>query len=363
MNEVLHSYLVPPGAGVYTVNTAKERKQNIHQLLYKTHQPKEVASLFKQHLEGIVSIPQDKLALLGVCSDTGGGILRGANWGPLFIREQLYQSRVGEKLIDLGDTRVIPHLLHDKYLNHATIASCQRALYGHANELAVSPLSIAEATLDLLYQDIESFRLLALGGDHSVSYPLVKSYLRAKTNKKIGLIHFDAHTDLLRERLGIDLCFGSWLTHVLPFFEQPSDVIQIGIRSSGKPKSHWENEFGIKQYWSSEVVECGMEQVIDECVSIFQQKKIEEIYISFDIDALDSRFASATGTPEPGGLTLEDACLAITSLGEHFSVTGADLVEVAPFVQSMTEVPEPQTTLHSAKCISEHLIDAMLRGS
>ena len=51
----------------------------------------------------------------------------------------------------------------------------------------------------------------------SVSYPLTKAYLTAKKKqgKRAAIIHFDAHTDLLVERLGIDLCFGSWCTHIL----------------------------------------------------------------------------------------------------------------------------------------------------
>ena len=74
-----------------------------------------------------------------------------------------------------------------------------------------------------------------------LSYPLTKAYLKAKREqgKRTAIIHFDAHTDLLVERLGIDLCFGSWCTHILEFLPAPHHLIQFGIRSSGKPKSHW----------------------------------------------------------------------------------------------------------------------------
>jgi agmatinase len=59
---------------------------------------------------------------------------------------------------------------------------------------------------------------------------------------------------------------------------------------------------------------------------------VKELYISFDIDALDEKFASATGTPEKGGLLPSDCAALIRMLAKDFKITGADLMEVAPFV-------------------------------
>ena len=59
---------------------------------------------------------------------------------------------------------------------------------------------------------------------------------------------------------------------------------------------------------------------------------IEELYISFDIDALDIKFASATGTPEPEGLLPTDCAAIISMLAQDFKITGADMMEVAPYV-------------------------------
>lgn len=359
MSNLLSSYLAPPGSGVFTVSTGSDIKRTLHQRLYQTENIAEVNERFRQSLASLSEIPSDKVALLGICSDNGGGVLRGANWGPLFIREEIYNHAAQNDIVDIGDIRIIPHLLHDKYLNDTTIAHCRNALYGQQNDLAVSPLSITEETLDYLYGHVKNFKVFALGGDHSVSYPLVKSYLKAKQNKKIALVHFDAHTDLLKERLGIDICFGSWLTHVLPGFTKPDYVTQFGIRATGKPKSHWEQEFGIRQYWAEEINERGICYFVEQTLNYYQAEGIEELYISFDIDALDARFASATGTAEAGGLSLDDACFAIHAIAETIPVTGADLVEVAPFIKGHPDVDEPATTLHSAERISEQLINAM----
>lgn len=146
-------------------------------------------------------------------------------------------------MFDLGGIRVIPHLLSDKYLNEATLANCRKALYhDDQSNYCVSPLSITEDVLHDFYAQFPDKGIFGLGGVHSVSYPLTKAYLQAKKKqgKRTAIIHFDAHTDLLIERLGIDLCFGSWCTHILDDLPVPEHLIQVGIRSTGKSKQHWE---------------------------------------------------------------------------------------------------------------------------
>lgn len=352
--------LCPPGGGVFTVNTAKEKKEALYQRLYQTPDPKAVETAFYASLDKLNTLPKEQVALLGICSDAGGGIQRGANWGPLYIREKLYQANLSEAIVELGDIRVNPHLLHDKYLNEQTIQGCQEAMYGEKNTLPVSPLSMAETCLTHCYTNIPDFRLLGLGGDHSVSYPLVKTYLKAKQkqNIKVALIHYDAHTDLLVSRLGIDICFGSWVTHILDELTKPSHAIQLGIRSSGKPQSHWESTFGVRQVWAKDIKQNGIASYTNEAIAHLKSEGIEEIYISFDIDALDASIAGATGTPEPDGLSLEEALESIGLFTEAFSLTGADLCEVAPLVNP-GDPTQPEATLNAALQICDNLIKSM----
>ena len=82
--------LCPPGNGVFTVNTAKERKASLHQRLFNESAPEKVESAWKNSLGDLGT--KTKVALLGICSDCGGGIQRGANWGPLFIRQNTYEN-------------------------------------------------------------------------------------------------------------------------------------------------------------------------------------------------------------------------------------------------------------------------------
>ena len=315
--------LCPPGEGVFTVNTGKDKREKLQAALYGTQNPREA------WLASLKKLAQEQVVLFGVASDAGGGIQRGANWGPLFIREALLQD--GTKLSDIGDVRVVPHLLHDKYLNQETIKTCREALYGKNSDLPVAPLSIAEKALSELYQEFPHLKVLSLGGDHSVSYALVRAWAQTRARKKIALLHFDAHTDLLDKRLGIDICFGSWTYHVREFFPHQDQLVQVGIRSTGKERGHWEG-LGLTQHWARDIKAKGIQHYTQEVIAAFKRQGVEEVYVSFDIDALDVKWAAATGTPEEAGLDPVDCLEMIRQVGEQFAITGADLVEVAPFV-------------------------------
>jgi agmatinase len=323
----LTDLLTYPGNGVHTVHTAKEKKEQIFKLAFGSTNPKIVQ---KKWNESLKKISDQETYILGIPSDNGGGIQRGANWGPLAIREKIYENFNPK---DLGDIRVIPHLLHDKYLNQDTIKACQKALYGSACSLPVSPLSICEKVLEKIYKKFPNIKIFGLGGDHSVSYPLVKSWLKHRKDKsKAGIIHFDAHTDLLEKRLGIDLCFGTWTFQILEDLYSRDHIVQLGIRSSGKTKQYWKKTLGVSQIWSHEINSRGVNSVYKKIKKHFNKIGIEEIYITFDIDALDAKYAAATGTPEHNGLTPPTCSALIKLLGQDFKITGADLVEVAPFV-------------------------------
>ncbi len=355
--ELYKNILCPPGNGVYTVGTGKDKKERLHQILYSS--PDHATQKWMESLRQF-SGPEE-VYLLGVPSDAGGGILRGANWGPLAVRLALLDYNPRVNICDLGDIRVIPHFHHDKYLNKGTRKNCQKALYGEENSLPVTALSLTEYFCDDFFRHYPKAKLFSLGGDHSVSYPLVKSFLRTKKQqeKTVGLIHFDAHTDLLVQRLGVDICFGSWAAQILDDMKSPDLVYQFGIRSSAKEKFYWEEQFGVQQFWAEEIRSKGIKHFVDYAVSDMKKKCVDELYISFDIDAMDSTLVRKTGTPEANGLFLEEVMLSLEILAEHFPVTACDLMEVAPFICSGME--EDRTLEISAK-LAQSMISLMRRA-
>ena len=357
----LKKLLTPPGNGVFTVKTAEDIIQAVQKDIYKTTNKEEITQAQEKGIEQLPTT--DKPFLLGVCSDCGGGIHRGANWGPLFVRKSLQEIPGHASYHDVGDIRVIPHILHDKYLNDATIKTCQESIYPNGdNHLPVSPLSLTEYFCDQVYQNLEGKKIFAIGGDHSVSYPLVRSWIRSRKaqGKKVAIIHFDAHTDLMVARQGIDYCFATWAYQILDDLGDGKNLIQLGIRSSGQPKEYWENLYGVQQYWADEITTPTIPTISDEIIRHLTNEKIDEVYVSFDIDAIDEKYASATGTPEPNGLSPEMPMMILAPILEKFKCTGADMVEVAPWVsRSMgtNGAAEIESTLLVAASISNFLLE------
>ena len=91
-----------------------------------------------------------------------------------------------------------------------------------------------------------------------------------------------------------------------------------------------------------------------------KQTNVDELYVSFDIDALDEKFASATGTPEGNGMTPDECLTILRALSTQFPITGADMMEIAPFTDSsLVGQASSETTLREGAKISAFLIEAM----
>lgn len=346
----------PAGDGVYTVSTGGKIKQELQHLLYGPDNNFNWLNHLKKFREA--HLP----CILGVPSDSGGGILRGANWGPLYCRKALYQKINPETVIDLGDVRVIPQLLTDATLNHETISACRMALYNSSdNHLPVSPLSITDYILTEIYGVKPKAKILALGGDHSVSYGLILPWIKSRRalGKRPAVLHFDAHTDLLQQRLGLDITFGSWAYHIIDELVDPGDLIQVGLRASKKDKKTWEKELGVHQFWADEIRHEGAHAIAKKINHIL--KPLDELYITFDIDCIDALYVSATGTPEPNGVMPEEAYIILAEVLRFAKLTAADITEVAPFIRHdiPQSAPEPQSTLSIASEVAKMLLKGL----
>ena len=161
--------------------------------------------------------------------------------------------------------------------------------------------------------------LLSIGGDHFVSYPLLRAHAE-KHGAPLSLIHFDAHSDTWADEDGrID--HGTMFFHAArQGLVDPSRSVQIGLRT------HNDDTLGFNILDGPWVHEHGVQRVIEETRRIVGDNPV---YLTFDIDCLDPSCAPGTGTPVCGGLTTAQAMSIIRGLrGIH--LVGMDLVEVAP---------------------------------
>lgn len=166
-------------------------------------------------------------------------------------------------------------------------------------------------------------KLFSLGGDHSVTFPLLEAH--AEIHGPLAIVHFDAHQDTWGEAGTAGP--GHWTDHgafvrrgVEAGVIDASRSIQIGIRT------HAPRDCGLEIIWGFEIETGGIRSVIERIKARVGSAKA---YLTFDIDGLDPAFAPGTGTPVAGGLTSREALAILRELGS-LDFVGGDVVEVAP---------------------------------
>ncbi len=161
--------------------------------------------------------------------------------------------------------------------------------------------------------------LLSLGGDHFVSYPLLRAHHR-KYGGPLSLLHFDAHSDTWAdENDRIDHGTMFWWAAKQGIID-PATSVQIGIRTSNP------DTLGFNIIDAPDVHASGIEAVVNRTREILGDRPV---YLTFDIDCLDPSYAPGTGTPVCGGLTTHQAMAILRSMA-GINVVGMDVVEVAP---------------------------------
>ncbi len=160
--------------------------------------------------------------------------------------------------------------------------------------------------------------LISMGGDHSVSYPLIKAH--AAKHGPVALVQIDAHSDTWAEdEKRID--HGTMFYHAInEGFIDSAHSVQIGIRTLNS------SDHGCTVLDANWVHSNGIMAVVDKVREVVKDKPV---YLSFDIDGLDPAFAPGTGTPVSGGLSTWQGQTLIRNLVD-IDVVGMDLVEVAP---------------------------------
>ena len=334
--------LRPAGAGLHTVSTGRKAQLELQTTLYGVDRPEEVIPAWRRAL---ATFPQAKVVVLGIPSDCGAGLVRGASFGPQALRAALQQARPDLRawaqqngVLDVGDVAVVPHFLSDDMLSEPQKQASRAALYPdlpaeQAAELPVAPLTIAERALGCIFALAPRAKLLVLGGDHSVAWPVVATLARRHPGT-LGIVQPDAHTDLLPERLGVRLCFATWAYHANDLLGRGGRLVQVGVRASSRPRTHWESTLGVRQLWAEEIRARGEGPATEEIVAHLKARGVRQLYFSNDIDATDAGAAPSTGAPEAGGLRPEFVRALIARLGAEFDLVAADLVEVAPPVGS-----------------------------
>ena len=253
--------------------------------------------------------------LVGVPFDGQSSYLRGAGDAPAKIREAMHCDASNdwtELGVDLGAA----------------------GAFDDAGDLAFSEndaFEVIDSGIGRLLD--EERRPVSLGGDHSITYPIVKAL--ARKYPELTIFHFDAHPDLYDE------FEGNRLSHACPFARIMESglakrLVQVGIRAMNGHQREQAKRFAV------EVLE------MRGLPAYAKLKAIGPIYISFDMDVLDPAFAPGVSHREPGGMSVREAIAHLHAIeGE---IVGADVVEYNP-VRDLGDM----TAMVAAKIVKEIL--------
>lgn len=236
------------------------------------------------------------IGLVGFCFDENSSFMRGAAEAPPLIREALFSDASNlwsETGVDLGGP--------------GTFFDAGDVLPGEGADMVSA---IEEATARLLSR---SLRPVSLGGDHSITYPVIRALARGQ--RRLSILHFDAHPDLY------DDFQGNRLSHASPFARIMEEglverLVQVGVRTLNGHQREQARRFGVEVH--------EMKNWRDNLELRFDTP----VYISFDVDGLDPAYAPGVSHREPGGLSTRQAIDLIHRVGQ--TVVGADVVEFNP---------------------------------
>ena len=173
-----------------------------------------------------------------------------------------------------------------------------------------------------------------LGGDHSITLPLLRAY-RARLGRPLAVVHFDAHCDTWQDHFGEPSGHGTW---VYEAFQEglvvPECFTQIGIRSAAvRDARDYVHQQGGQIFTARALRGFESLQQLGVLVNAIRERWLAQgkppLYLSLDIDCLDPAFAPGTGTPEPAGLSSNQLFSILEGLAE-LPFVGMDCVEVSP---------------------------------
>lgn len=238
-----------------------------------------------------------KIKLIGICCDHNSSFLRGPAAAPEKIRSALYSGSA--------------NLCSESGINFKNILDRDIGDL-HVDENTESYLSIENSIASHASRDD---RLLVLGGDHSVTYPVVRAL--ANIHGPLAILHFDAHPDLYES-------FNSnRYAHACPFariLEEglAEQLVQVGIRTLNKHQEKQAARYGVQMHLMRDFNP-------DTFAPAFFNAPV---YISLDLDVFDPAYAPGVSHHEPGGLSTRDVLDIIHQL--DCNVVGADIVEYNP---------------------------------
>lgn len=268
------------------------------------------------YCDEIKKLPKNtKVVVLGIPWDEGVSFIPGQRFAPRKIRDYSVRFRLPKKGVFMIEKK--RWMLSDlKIIDIGDIGTFK---------------TLPQKTFDNITKTIEEILSknilpIILGGDHSITYPVIRGFNKYK---KLGIIQIDAHLDFTINREGITLGNENSIRRIseLPFI---SSIIQLGIRGllpldepfvSAKKR-------GNIIITTEKIKKEGVPNILKK----LPKTDTNDFYITLDIDALDPSVAPATATREPNGLSYEEVKQLLQGMTKLYNIVGLDVVEVNPLI-------------------------------
>jgi agmatinase len=257
------------------------------------------------------------VAFIGVPTDQGviiPFIRSGAMAGPRLVRET--RTRLRETKPDGTSAGWFDIETERHYLEGVRMADCGDAFIAGGDQV-LSQARITAAVRKIAERSL----VVAVGGDHSISFPVGRGVSEAQG--RIDVVHIDAHPDFADSIYGSKLQHGSQLRRLFEL-ENVNHITALGLRSVDRDQYEDMKRLGVGFASTRALLEEGPASVVNRLVP-----QSEKVYVSIDIDVLDGSLVPATTLPEPGGISyrqLRDLLVALTGKGR---VVGFDIVETS----------------------------------
>jgi agmatinase len=271
-----------------------------------------------------------RVGFIGVPTDQGVIIphLRsGAFAGPRLVRET--RTRLRETRPDGTSAGWFDIETERHYLEGVRLADCGDVL------IAGGDVQLSQARTTAAVRKIAERGALAVavGGDHSISFPVGRGV--AEAHSTVDVVHLDAHPDFADSIYGSKLQHGSQLRRLreLPTIGQ---ITALGLRSVDRDQYEDMKRLGVGFASTRALLEEGPRAVVDRLV-----RPAEKLYVSIDIDVLDSGLVPATTLPEPGGISYRQLREMLAAIATKGRIVGFDIVETSA---AQTDLATAMTT-------------------
>lgn len=222
--------------------------------------------------------------------------------------------------------------------------------------------------LEVYEQLFDEYFPIIMAGDHSTAYGTIAGIKKAHPKIRLGVIWIDAHADFhtpfttpsgnmhgmaLSMACGIDNLeckVNDPRGETLDYWEQiknvgipgpkiyPEDIVFIAVRDLEKPENYLINKYNINFIETEDVKKLGAAKIAQKALEMVEHCDL--IYVSFDVDSMDSRISTGTGTPVPNGLTVDEARVLNAELVKNPKVCVWEIVEVNPTLDTENRMAE-----------------------